>query len=797
MYQLSDEVWIISRSDITNNSLTKLEPLFSLSNGSFGVRGTLAEMPCGNMMGTYLGGVFDKSDSYTPDMVNLPCFLKLDIVTEKERFGVDDCKILEHSQKLDMKKGLVFRSTQLKTPSGKILTWTSYRLVSIVRPYIFVEKHILLPENFSGKLSITHHLDANTMTIDTWKDMYVNHYEVQELEADKNHFLYATVKLNDSRHPVTVATGMDIQSNSTVHRDISKNVISVVYVCEVYQGKEFIFDRFSSAQSFMQNPDQEKLQSLVLDYANQQKKAGFDVIKKEHERAMVNFWNNTDIIIGGDPELQKNLRFNIFELIAGGPRHNEKISIGARGLTGEQYRGHVFWDTDLFMLPFYIYQDPTVARNMLMYRYHTLDGARRFSASNYTHGARFSVQTADTGDDASPVYDVDSPHAPIRVGKTGESFRGRLRVPWLTREEIHINGCVAYGIWSYYKATLDKKFILNYGLEILIEIARYWCSRMEWVKRNNRYELLKTVGGDEFHFHAKNNAFTNYLAWFSIDWAIKLYRMFCKTDSESVRRLEDKIGICEEEIAEFEKKQSKFYLPQPNDDGIIEQQDGWLKLKPFKKVIMDSGASMSIMRTTGIQPNSDGGEICIRGIFAANDWQIVKQCDLVILFWLFPDLFEREIVIKNYDYYEDRTIHMSSLSPNTSSIVAARFKGSDADLDAAYHNLLTSSQVDLCDYQFNAEWGLHYASIGGTWNSMIFGFGGLCVTKDMEIELYPKLYKKWNSLRYKFWWHNSQADVYFDGKRVILKLLKGEPFEVKIFGTKHLLKNEMNIEMGV
>ncbi|MFI4910080.1 MAG: glycoside hydrolase family 65 protein [Sedimentisphaeraceae bacterium JB056] len=790
MYQLSSCDWVIERSDFSNNQLVKLEPLFALSNGLFGVRGCLSEMPEGNMMGTYLGGVFDKNDSYTPDMVNLPCFLRLDIVFEHERFGVDDCDVLEHTRKLDMKKGLVFRRTRLKTPSGKILSWESYRIVSIVSKYICIERHILCPENFSGNISITHSLDADTETIDTWKDLYVNHYDVQKIDVNADNSLYTKCKLHDSRYPICVATSLDINPKPEIQRSDKDNSISATYTNEVRESQEFVFDRFSSAQSYFVSKDEDALSDIVLSYLKKYKAIGFEAIKDEHEKAMVEYWNNSDIVIEGDRELQHNIRFNIYELIAAGPRHDERTSIGARGLTGEQYRGHVFWDTDLFMLPFYVYQDPDSARNMLMYRYHTLDGARRFSAINYTKGARYSVQTADTGDDASPVYDVDSGLSPLRVGKQGDEFRGRLRVPWLTREEIHINGCIAYGVWSYYKATDDKDFILNYGLEILVEIARYWCSRIEWVKKNKRYELLNTVGGDEWHFHAKNNAYTNYLAWFSVDWAIKLYRNFSETDSVMIKKLQKKIAITDGEILEFEDKMKSFYLPECNEKGIIEQQDGWFELKPFRKVIKESDINMSVMRKTGTLPNGYGGEVNFKGIFAANDWQAVKQCDLIILFWLFPDLLERQELISNYNYYEERTVHMSSLSPNTSSIVASRL-GIKAD---AYNNLLTSSAVDLCDYQFNAEWGLHYAAMGGTWNAMVFGFGGLYITKDFELELRPVLHGQWRSITYKFFWKQSQIRVSYDGRKINLTLLKGLPVDLKIDSREFLLKTSLSVE---
>ncbi|MBN1511486.1 MAG: glycoside hydrolase family 65 protein, partial [Phycisphaerae bacterium] len=503
-----EQPWSVSRHDLSAEGLRRQEALFALSNGSMGVRGCLAEIPNGNMKGVFLGGVFDRSASPTPDMVNLPCFLQLDIVFEGERFGVDDCEVLDHVRTLDLKAGRLLRDSRLKTSSGRILRWRSTRILSIADTHLLAEAHTLTPENFSGTLNLTQHLDADTRTIDTWKDLPVDHYAVGELGENDAHVLYASLRLNDSRRPVCSASMLSVPQGNHCKTNVQPRHVSACWAVACHQGTPLVLHRYATAQSYLQNPDPEGLRQETLNYLADRAAAGFESIQAAQGHAMAARWRVADIEIEGDARLQALLRFNLFELIQAGPRHEARVSIGARGLTGEQYRGHVFWDTDLFMLPFYVFEDPVSARNMLRYRYHTLDGARRFSAANYTRGARFAVQTADTGDDAGPTYDVDTPHAPERTGKLGEPFRGRLRVPWLTREEIQVNGCIAYGVWCYYHATEDRDFLMDYGLELLVEIARYWCSRMEWVADNARYELLGVTGGDEMHIHADNNAYT-------------------------------------------------------------------------------------------------------------------------------------------------------------------------------------------------------------------------------------------------------------------------------------------------
>ncbi|MBN2456587.1 MAG: glycoside hydrolase family 65 protein [Sedimentisphaerales bacterium] len=786
-WSISNDEWLIHEDSYNPQKLNKFEALFALSNGAFGVRACLEEMPKGTMLGTYLGGVFDRGESYTPDMVNLPNFQALVIVFEGQKFSVETCKVLEHKRILDMKQGLLYRSSKLQTPAGQILNWQSCRFISMVRPYLYVEKHTLVPENFSGTLSVTTTLNADTDNFDTHLDLKVRHYDVQEMGI-KNNDLFTYCKLYDSRYPLTVAAGMVFSSEQSPAVEQTDKTIKAAYSLHIKQGEAVTFDRFSSAQSFLNHNEKNLLKKTLL-LLEKARTKGFDNLLKEHTKAIAQYWNDMDILIEGDDELQKNIRFNIFELMLAGPRHNERSSIGARGLTGELYRGHMYWDTDLFMHPFYVYQDPASARSMAMYRYHTLDGARRNSARNYTKGARYPIQSADTGDEAGPVYDVDSPNIEPRIGRLGEAFRGRIRLPWLEREEIQITACVIYSVVDYYKATGDKEFMLNYGLEVLAEVARYWCSRMEWIEKNKRYELLRVVGGDEIHIHANNNAYTNYMVWFNLDWAIKEIRNFSKTNPRAISALKKKINLTDSEIRQWAQKQKKLYLPQPNKDGIIEQQDGWLKLKPFEKTDLDAGTLMNMIRAKKPIPNRFGGVVRCDGIFAASEYQLVKQCDLIILFWLYPDLFSREIAIKNYDFYEKQTVHMSSLSPNTSAIVGSRF----GRTEPAYKNLSVTATVDLADYQNNGQWGLHYAAIGGTWMAMIFGFGGLCVTKDFKLELKPVLYKKWKSFKYRFFWHTSQVEVYYDASMLQLKLLKGNPIKLCVAGQNYTLKDQLQI----
>ena len=766
MTKLSSSNWLLEEKTWDPTQGNANETLFALSNGSIGVRGTLSEMPTDNMAGLYLGGVYDRGEAFASEIVSLPNFLGLKISIDDQKFDIQNSEVLEHYRALDMKQGFLYRSSRLKSTDGKVLVWESWRLVSLVNPLLCAERHRLFAENFSGEIKVESNIDANCSMWDSFGYKKYDHFNNLAYDATDTDIL-VSAKLDDSRYPIVSASrliGLGELKSSTKER----NLIAT-YQQAIANGSSITFDRYMTLQSErLKTADaREQVVSQSIATLDKAQSSGFDELLQQNIDFLAKEWEIADFEVTGDDEMQKVLRYNICMMIFAGPRHSELTSIGARGLSGTHYGGWIYWDTEMFMLPYYVFTDPKIAKNILMYRYHTLDGARANARAAHCSGALYPVCSTDTGieamSDKSPAGDDYSKD----VGVINNPIR---------MQEIHVGSSVAYGIELYYKATGDKSFMLDCGLEILIEITRYWCDRMEWNEKTKRYEILQVMGADEYHHDSDNNAYTNYMAWFNLNYTLSL----CNSFKDEMSAVRDKLKLTAAEMAQWQSKMETLFLPQPQANSVIEQEDGWFKLKPYGRGDYSVPELLSRLNDGGGQhiPNALGEDIFLSSIDIDSrlSAQIVKQADIVQLLFVKPDLYNEEIVTANWDYYEPQTVHQSSLSPCISSVVATRLKKEEY----SYFYFKLSAEIDMYNKQSNVHKGLHYAAIGGTWIGATYGFGGIYLNKDMELELRPVLPEEWKSFKYSFRWQGRVIEVAYDGKIVSLNLKAGQDIELKI-----------------
>ncbi len=765
----SGSEWLVEENAFRPSEQNLQEALFALSNGSLGVRGCLEEMPTGCMSGTYLGGVFDRNTSWTPDMVNLPSFLRLDCLSGKVRFAADTTECIGHRRALDMYRGVLYRESRLKARDGRILRRQSWRLVSLVYPALCAERHVLTPENFSGSLSAEACLDADVDNFDTFMREKVRHLD-DIVFSHTDDTMTCKARLAESRWPVLVASRLVSDSATTWNAKQGKRGLSLTGRFTADPARSFVLDRFSTVAAGSRHETDpwrngtDKLEKQAQRLLREAVAKGFEAIAREHAAAMAERWAMADFVLDGDPELQKKLRFNIFHLIQSGPRHSEHASIGARGLTGERYRGHIYWDTEMFMLPFYVFTDPASARNILMYRYRMLPGAKRYAASTGCRGARYPNQSADTGDEAAPAFYMGE----------GRSANRNLDAQY----EIHVTAAIAYGCMLYVKATNDLAFMRRHGIDILVETARYWCSRMEWMSDRQAYGLLDVEGPDEYHKRVRNNAYTNAMARFNIAWALEAVRSVARPRTKIGAAIRRRLGLSPAELREWERKRTLLFQPSPGKDGVIEAFEGYFNLKPYQIGTLRHRDIMDIHFQWKPLPNGLGGTVK-----DPEQSQMVKQCDVILLLCLFPDLFPADTVRKNYAYYESRTVHTSSLSPNTAGIVGLRV----GQTDQACDRLRYSASMDMDNIQRNGEHGIHMAAAGGTWLAAVAGFGGLRLDSRFEIEWRPVLPRKWKRIRYRFFWQGRAIQVQFDGKRLQATLLRGKPIRIRAQGRTRTL----------
>ena len=439
-------------------------------------------------------------------------------------------------------------------------------------------------------------------------------------------------------------------------------------------------------------------------------------------------WENSDIEITGDDFAQLALRFSIFHLLQAASETDAFISIPAKALSGFGYKGHVFWDTDIFMLPFFNITYPLTSRNMLTYRYFTLEEARKKAFQKGYKGALFAWESADTGEETTPQF-VDH----LKENK-------KIKI-WCGETEQHINCDVAYAVWNYFITTNDIDFFLKYGAEIILETARFWSSRVEYNAKMDRYEIKKVIGPDEYHENINNNFFTNAMAQWNIWKGIEIFNILRKDHKSDWDRISKKIILKEKEISEWKIIADKIFINFDQNTNLFIQFDGFMELEDIDlKNYNDRTKPMDVVLGPERITNS----------------KISKQADVLMFFSLFRNKFSKEIMKSNWDFYEPFCGHGSSLSPAVFSLIASDLKL----LDKAYDYFIQAAGIDLIDKMGNTAHGLHSATAGGLLQAAIYGFAGVKITEDGFV-LNPQLPVHWKSMKF---------NLCYKGKRIRISI---------------------------
>ncbi|MGZ6386796.1 MAG: hypothetical protein ACXWOL_15375, partial [Ktedonobacteraceae bacterium] len=426
----------------------------------------------------------------------------------------------------------------------------------------------------------------------------------------------------------------------------------------------------------------------------------YETLLAEHKKAWQDYWRVSDVIIEGDDKAQQAVRYNIYQLCINASSHDSRYSIAAKGLTGFGYRGHVFHDTEIFMLPYFTFVHPDIARNLLMYRYRLLPAARAKAKSNGYEGAQYPWESTLNGEETTPPAIVHP--------ETGEL------VPVLNGQiELHITASIAHGVWQYWQFTGDDEFMREYGTELLLYTAEFWASRVVWNPESGQYEIDNVIGPDEWHEHVNNNAFTNYMARWNIQAAIDALRWLKSTYPDKAKELTQQLDLHEKRLAHWHDVITHIRIPLDKRTGLIEQFDGFFKLELFDQEKYKG-------RTTSYQG--------ILGIKVVQYYQIIKQADVLMLLTTLDKQFDLKTKKVNWEYYYPITDHDygSSLTPAFHVILACEL----GLVETAYHMFMKGALVDLEDQRGNSDEGIHCACAGAVWQAAILGFAGLRFTDD-------------------------------------------------------------------
>lgn len=768
MMKLSEKTWLVEQRQFAVEP--HLETCFTLANGYMGVRGTFEEMYSNEMMGTYVAGVFDKSEAQVTELVNLPFFFGLHIYANGVRVDAAECKVLDFYRALDLKQGLLYKRVRYEDPNGNITKVEGYRFISQHDRQRAGMRYEVTAENYSGLVSVESITDGTTVNMANSPQERVKHYIIREAEPLLSQGMYVEAATRDQDYRVGIASTLRAERegrNAAIgrrRRVFGEQAVESVDV-EVAAGQPVVIDKYILVVS-SRNMAKDALKSEAERLLNRYTSVGMETAVQESIQAYEALWNGMQIDIEGDEEAEQAVRFNLFHLMNCANPEDERVSIAAKGLHGEGYKGHVFWDTEIFMIPFFVYTYPEAARAMLMYRYHLLDAARENARMGGYRGARYPWESADSGKEETPRWGFD--------------YKGnRLRI-WTGDLEYHITADIPYAIWQYYRATGDEEFFLNFGAEMFLETARFWSTRGEYNAELDRYEINEVIGPDEFHEHVDNNLYTNYLARWNLQKALEILELLKKEHADVHDRLVSNLGITEQELEKWKEVADKMYVPM-EPGKVLEQHQGYFNL--IDKVITEYDENNMPVWPEGLD------------ITNLNDYTVIKQADIIQLLHMFGEEFDLETKKVNFEYYEQRTMHKSSLSPSIYCIMGLTV----GDYSKAYAYLMRTAKVDLADNQGNAALGLHAASTGGTWQAAVNGFGGMHMEPGGHIGFSPTwMPEHWKKFTYRIRWKGQLIQVTVTHSELTLQIIDGDgPVEVYVYGKSHQLTKDNPVNVPV
>ncbi len=760
---LSSDDWLVKETGFDAAEANFRETIFTVGNGYQGTRASLEEGHKGELSGTYLAGVYDHHDSTVIDLVNAPTWLPMQVRVDGTLLGPQSCNVVEHNRVLDLKTGLLHRDTLFEDRQGRRTRLCSVRFASFNDQHICGIRLTVTPENHTSTITVESALDAERYNLDrlpVWKHMPTfdpevkwekwaksHHMRVVQAKAAKSQ-IYIETETLDTNIVIGMIAALDGSPNpveSVTSQDYER--VAHQQSFEGSEGQSYTFDKLVAIYT-SRDLNGAELSSKCLAALETAQAQGFDACVETSVAVWHDKWRACDCVVNGDSAATRALRFNIYHLLIAANENDPRVNVGAKSMSGEGYKGHVFWDTEIFLLPFYIFTQPRTARALLEYRYHTLPGAIQNARTNGYQGAQYAWESADTGVETTPKWTAD----------------GANRI-WTGEEEIHVTACVAYGVISYVTATGDRQFLREYGAEILYQTSRYWVSRLEWNEGADRYELTRVIGPDEFHEHVDNNTFTNRMAKWHLEQAVKVFEDLSSEAGDQHQTLLAKLELSQDEVAKWARIAAKIYIPFDPERSLIEQFEGYFQLEDIPIVEWDENQ----------MPCYPEGH----DHFTLNGSMLLKQPDVVMLNYLLPDEFSDEIKAANYEFYEKRTMHKSSLSPAIHAIMGIEVN----DMSSAHRYFERSAFVDLIDNQGNTQDGIHIASAGGTWQSLVCGFGGFRV-KHGQMTFKPWLPRQWNDIQFTLAWQGDTVEVSIahDICRFQYNAVEGSNIMIEVFG---------------
>jgi trehalose/maltose hydrolase-like predicted phosphorylase len=714
----ANPTWLLVEESFNLAREHELESIFSVSNGYVGTRGSLAEGSPLSAPATFIAGIFDVDPHGSmPQLALAPDWMRLLGKISGAEFNLEKVDSLKHRRVLDLQQGILWREWRFQDRNGRISRINGLRLASLADRHLLIQTVLFIAENYSDRLHLKAWIEPPASR--PGKVVLAPVPITQPQGIDNGAIkVWEWVTHTGTRVAFATATRLCIEGESNGRAiELKQAPDAESWEIEVELGTRYRLDRLITVYT---SRDLAQPASAAIQHLKKRLDQGIEKAIGKHVQAWEARWRSADVEIEGNNEAQRALRFACYHLISVATPEDERVSIGARALTGPAYRGHVFWDTEIFMLPFYTFTDPPSARALLMYRYHTLPAAREKARRYGYRGALYAWESADSGEETTPPYVIAPDGEVVRI-LTGE-------------QEHHISADIAYAVWQYWQASGNDDFLLQAGAEIVIETARFWASRGR-LEQDGCYHIRKVIGPDEYHEAIDDNTYTNGMAQWNLERAVEVAYLLAKQWPEHWRAFAARLNITEEEIRTWAEIARQMYLGYHPQRGLFEQFAGYflledIDLKPYTPRTLSMDVLLGRART--------------------QQSQVIKQADVVMLIYLLWDRFTPAVREANFRYYEPRTDHGSSLSPAIHACVAARL----GHRKLAMRYFRQAAEIDLANNMGNAAGGVHAAALGGLWQTAVFGFAGMHPALG-RLAFAPNCPPNWRSLRFPVQWRGN------------------------------------------
>ena len=732
------------------------ETLFALANGYLGVRANFEEgIPKTNSStrGTYINAFYESEEiqygeklfgfpDRSQSIVNLIDSQSLTIEIGGENFSLFEGEVIDYSREVDFREGVVKRNVHWKSPKGNEIKISWKRLVSFLVKELFLIEVEVESVNFTGTVKLSSLADGDVTNMVSEDDPRVGSSSAKSLQVidvlQENESSFVSAQTLNTKQ--TVACGISHTGSKPTDKKVNcfENSTEHTFSYKIEPGNQISLTKFAIYTDSRRHNSPLGQNKELLSKAISQPFAYYQDAQKEY---LKNFWDNADVSITGDEELQQGIRFNMYHLLQSVGK-DQVSNISAKGLTGEGYEGHYFWDTEIYIFPLFLFTNPELAKNLLEYRYSILESARkRAKEMGHNNGVLYPWRTI-AGDECSPFFPAGT-------------------------AQYHINTDISYSIIQYMEATDDVEFLLDKGMEMLIEISRLMFE-VGHFRRDGHFCIDSVTGPDEYTCIVNNNYYTNSLSKHLFVKTVDFFNKLKTSHPNELNSLVEKLGIENSELENFKNAGAKMLLPFDEKLQIHPQDDSFLDKKVWD---FDNTPKEKYPLLLNYHP------------LTLYRHQVCKQADTLLAHFLLDKEEELDIIKNDFNYYEKITTHDSSLSTCIFSIMSNRVN----QFSKAYDYFMNTARLDIDNLHHNSSDGIHTACMGGSWMSIVFGFAGMRLTNGM-LTFRPHLPEKWESLQFSisFKGRKIQCNILKDSTN--FKLLDGAPIEIKLNSKALLIK---------